>query len=354
MSVHKFGRLTPAQGYLLGLIGYRLTRSEATLEIPDSDRMENMRRAREQLIGLTGQDFGYDLLRWHNFLAQNDEFEYTHPYAYPEVKKALAAAQKDSQRLRIIINFEDKKVPPIDSNRCHKKARRLSEKYAQPNPPRMGPPVANDEVLLDVWKWAEAWEFTEILAKLALPACSLLHSPGEKDEMHTKLHNFAREARRDGRIGECADFLVAQAKLQPDRDLQLGNYRQALALYQQSDDWAGEAFTSMMIAELNVYKKRFDDAHLLWLHSYQIWARKKHKKGIGISLVHLASKLERDGKYREACQFNFRAKSLLRDHITYITARDILNRIAFEHKIAPEECETNKSAEELVAEVFGI
>jgi len=340
---------------MLGLIGYKLSRSEATLEIPDAERMENIRRARKQLVELTGQDFGYDLLHWHNFLARNDAYEYTHPFAYAEVNKALTAVQKDHQRWKISTKFEEKKaLPPSDSKRFHNKACRLIEKYAQPNPPRLGPPVANNEGLLEVWEWAEAWEHTEILAKIALPTCSLLKTPAERDEMRRKLHNLANGARGNNRLGQCADFLVAKAKLQPDQDFQLDIYYEARDLFQQIDDWAGEAFTTMLIAEINVYKKRFEKAYANWLHAFQLWARENHKKGIGISLVHLASKLEHDGKYLEACKFNYRAKALLRNHITYITARDLMKRIAYEHKIPAEDYETSKTADELVRETFGI
>ena len=130
MSVYKFGRLTPVQAMMLGLIGYKLTRNEATLEIPDAERLDIMRRAREQLVQLTDNDYGFAVLRWHNCLSQNDAHEHTHPHAYASIKQALSATQKDSQR--------------------------IIEKYFQPNPPRMGPRLANNEGILEVWQWAEA------------------------------------------------------------------------------------------------------------------------------------------------------------------------------------------------------
>jgi hypothetical protein len=76
---------------------------------PDDDRLAAMKGGREGLRRLTGQDFGYDLARWHEFLAGNDEaWGYKHPYAWKTVNKAIEKAMDDPDRLRLVKVLEEK------------------------------------------------------------------------------------------------------------------------------------------------------------------------------------------------------------------------------------------------------
>jgi hypothetical protein len=51
-----------------------------------------MRQGRQGLRTLTGQDFGYDLGRWHAHLLRSDEWGYWHPYAWRTVQPAIERA----------------------------------------------------------------------------------------------------------------------------------------------------------------------------------------------------------------------------------------------------------------------
>ena len=102
MTVPRFGRITPVQGNMLYLIGYRLSRGEATLDISDAERLENMKRGLEYLKKETGEDFGYDLAAWHEFLLTDEEYGYTHPYGFSGVKEAVEVANNDAEYARVV------------------------------------------------------------------------------------------------------------------------------------------------------------------------------------------------------------------------------------------------------------
>jgi hypothetical protein len=91
--------------YMLMLAGHVISRHyvpPGTVE-PDEDRLQQMRVGRQRLCRLTGQDFGYDLGRWHAFLTDaEDEHGYQHPYAWSAVRPAIEKALKDSDRLRLV------------------------------------------------------------------------------------------------------------------------------------------------------------------------------------------------------------------------------------------------------------
>jgi hypothetical protein len=59
-------RLTPSQIGFLELMGEDLP------SLPEADTVERMRRGREALVSITGQDFGFDLVRWHEHLRETD------------------------------------------------------------------------------------------------------------------------------------------------------------------------------------------------------------------------------------------------------------------------------------------
>lgn len=107
MTVPFFGRVTPSQMYMLFLVGYRISGSGVTLEIPDEERKERIAQAREDLKQMTGRDFGYDLTAWRDFLVSSKDYGYAHPYAYKNVSKAIEEAISDSERIRVVSQLDE-------------------------------------------------------------------------------------------------------------------------------------------------------------------------------------------------------------------------------------------------------
>lgn len=102
MSIHRFGNVTPAQGEMLGLIGWSLSRGRSTLVSDESGRIEQMRKGHAELVRMTGQDFSYDLAKWRNFLlGRGDQFEYGHPFAFARVDQAVNEAISDPEFARL-------------------------------------------------------------------------------------------------------------------------------------------------------------------------------------------------------------------------------------------------------------
>ena len=100
MSIPRFGKIMPVHGEILSLIGWRLTRGESVLIEDQSERLSEMRYGREGLVQITGQDFKFDLAKWHKFLLDNDEYGYHHPYAFQGVDRAVRDAINDSEFTR--------------------------------------------------------------------------------------------------------------------------------------------------------------------------------------------------------------------------------------------------------------
>ena len=102
MTISRFGRITPIQGDMLKLVGYRLSRRESTLAIPDNERKANMIWGRKRLCNQTGADFQYDLVSWHEYLIRHQEFGYDHPFAFTGVSEAVLAAKSDMHRRSLV------------------------------------------------------------------------------------------------------------------------------------------------------------------------------------------------------------------------------------------------------------
>lgn len=102
MTLPRFGRIVPIQGDILLLIGCRLSRDHAGLDIPEDERMRNMQRGLASLRRETAQDFGYDLAAWHDYLRDHPKTGYTHPYAFAAVRKAVEDALDDPERARLV------------------------------------------------------------------------------------------------------------------------------------------------------------------------------------------------------------------------------------------------------------
>jgi len=106
MTMHSFGRVIPIHLDILQLAGYapdwvqRDLRPAAT----DEECLRVMRAGRVALRRATGQDFGYDLAAWREFLsfAADDEFGYRHPYAFSAVDRAVQRAIRSRRRRRLV------------------------------------------------------------------------------------------------------------------------------------------------------------------------------------------------------------------------------------------------------------
>jgi hypothetical protein len=100
MKARGFGKLVPIQIAMLQLAGYvpdyhgkrmRAARSEA-------EREGTMREGMEELCELTGQDFGYDLAAWREYLRQHEESGYAHPDSFETVDLSIVEAIADRRR----------------------------------------------------------------------------------------------------------------------------------------------------------------------------------------------------------------------------------------------------------------
>jgi hypothetical protein len=115
MTIRRFGRVTRIQMTMLRLVDYRLSRAEATLAIPNDERVANMVIARKNLCQLTGADFEYDLLGWHRFLTEHTAYGYTHPFAFAGVEQAVREGASDTKRAILMMQIRaiEKSAIPI-------------------------------------------------------------------------------------------------------------------------------------------------------------------------------------------------------------------------------------------------
>jgi hypothetical protein len=74
--------------------------------LPAEAMIEAMRRARQALAQQTGQDFGFDLKAWHDYLISCPELGYTHPYAFRATRKFVGEAERDPVRCRLVTEME--------------------------------------------------------------------------------------------------------------------------------------------------------------------------------------------------------------------------------------------------------
>jgi len=91
---------------MLALIGYDLLPRDATLDISPERRMDIMIEGRKALREQTGQDFGFDLSAWREFLIAHESYGYTHSYAFSGVDDAVHSAILDETRIEIVSRLE--------------------------------------------------------------------------------------------------------------------------------------------------------------------------------------------------------------------------------------------------------
>lgn len=105
MTIRGYGRVTPVQINMLCLAGGVLKNRQITKVAKDDERIQSMREARAKLIRLTGEDFGYDLGRWHSYLTSLPEEEdhgYRHIYAWSNVRRSIENSLENKNRIRLI------------------------------------------------------------------------------------------------------------------------------------------------------------------------------------------------------------------------------------------------------------
>jgi hypothetical protein len=88
---------------MLQLAGYGIDYRSRSIRVGTSedDCKQNMRKGRESLQETTGQDFGYDLAAWHEYLCQDEENGYTRPYVFRGESRAIEQAIDDRDRQRL-------------------------------------------------------------------------------------------------------------------------------------------------------------------------------------------------------------------------------------------------------------
>jgi hypothetical protein len=106
-----FGQVMPIHIDMLQLAGYVPAWSDRRIRLAatDEEYLRTMRAGRAALRKATGQDFGYDLAAWREFLtnAPDDEFGYLHPYAFDSVDRAVQWAIQSQQRRQLVEQLEE-------------------------------------------------------------------------------------------------------------------------------------------------------------------------------------------------------------------------------------------------------
>lgn len=100
MTLEHFGNVMPIHCGVLSLIGWHLSRGESHLIVDDAARIAEMRRGHDELVAITGLDFGFNLGEWRSFLLEFSA-EYKHPYAFAVVDQAVQDAIMDPTFIRL-------------------------------------------------------------------------------------------------------------------------------------------------------------------------------------------------------------------------------------------------------------
>jgi len=79
--------------------------------VSENSRLNAMRLARIGLRRKTGQDFGYDLRKWHEFLSSSeDDYGYRHPYGWSQTSRIVTDRLIDPDLPRLQALAEDPKA----------------------------------------------------------------------------------------------------------------------------------------------------------------------------------------------------------------------------------------------------
>ena len=82
---------------MLTLIGWHLSLGNSEIVEDAKKRIHVMRQGHDMLVNDTGTDFGYDLVRWREFLLEHEEYGYTFPYAFDVVDEEVRRAISDPE-----------------------------------------------------------------------------------------------------------------------------------------------------------------------------------------------------------------------------------------------------------------
>jgi hypothetical protein len=88
---------------MLRLLGFEFANRNMTRATTDDGKLDAMRDGRQRLTRATGQDFGFDVAAWRDFLIERGEdFGYTHPYAYRTVDRAVRKWMADGATIALL------------------------------------------------------------------------------------------------------------------------------------------------------------------------------------------------------------------------------------------------------------
>lgn len=102
MTIPGWGKLTPVQAAMVNLAGHAFDET--------ADSQEGKRRAiaygRWELREITGEDFGFDIGKWHEYLMQAVRTGYSHSYGWNQIFPAIQRAINDSIRQQLVEQLE--------------------------------------------------------------------------------------------------------------------------------------------------------------------------------------------------------------------------------------------------------
>src|SRR4051794_7502050 len=99
-----FGRITPLQGTMLRLAGYRVGRPGQHHRSTDGETVDAMYEALASLKKQTGLDHGFDLQRWHEALLADPSLKlgYTHAYGWATTLESIQEALAGDRFTRLV------------------------------------------------------------------------------------------------------------------------------------------------------------------------------------------------------------------------------------------------------------
>ncbi len=107
MTIPGLGKLTPIQFDMILLSGCLIREfypDGDKQSFSETERLWSMKRARTGLARLTGEDFGYDLSQWNDYLLMaDDDHGYTHPYGWSQTKKIVEQRISDPEARRLAL-----------------------------------------------------------------------------------------------------------------------------------------------------------------------------------------------------------------------------------------------------------
>lgn len=205
---------------------------------------------------------------------------------------------------------------------------------------------------LAIWKWAERSSERDIQAEIAgVVATQYLRHHYNTTALSKKLKDLAEEAQVNAHWKNYAGFLEGLSVLEDNNWEQRQRTEEELCmLYARLADTKRQVWHLDILAAIYIRLHAFELAKQALVETYQISGEASYDKGIGHSLLGIGLLLDAQGNHIEACRFLFQAKVMFDTihSIFYITARDILNRIAEEYAISKAQYETEDSRDVLM------